>query len=177
MRYIQQVLTSELVGAEIGVYRGFNAFEMLHNMNIKTLYLVDPYKGYMGKDGIEYPDGVSDVQGDKTKIPTMKTAKKEAHKLIDRENKKVVWIEKDSVEALKEIPNNLDFVYIDANHNYEYIKADIENYYKKVRKGGVLGGHDYNDDRHPGVRKAVNEFLIKTGYKLVQQLQDWAIIK
>jgi len=176
-KYIQSIMNPGLVGVEIGVYRGFNAFEILHNMNIKKLYLIDSYKGYMGKDGIEYPDGESDVPGDNEKIPSMESAKKEAHKLINKNYKKnVVWIEKTSDEALAEIPDNLDFVYIDGNHNYEYVKADIENYVKKVRKGGILGGHDYIDNRHPGVKQAVNEFLAKNPkYKLVQQLQDWAI--
>ena len=38
---------------------------------------------------------------------------------------------------------SLDFVYIDANHSYDYVKEDIELWYPKVKSGGYLLGHDY----------------------------------
>lgn len=37
----------------------------------------------------------------------------------------------------------VDFVWIDANHEYEAVKADIEVWLPKVRAGGVIAGHDY----------------------------------
>lgn len=61
---------------------------------------------------------------------------------------------------------SLDFVFIDANHEYEHVKADIEAWLPKVRPGGVLCGHDYSDGPlpggdgevwFPGVKKAVDE--------------------
>ena len=36
-----------------------------------------------------------------------------------------------------------DAIYIDANHTYEAAKQDIELWYPKVRKGGMICGHDY----------------------------------
>jgi hypothetical protein len=39
--------------------------------------------------------------------------------------------------------NSLDFVYIDANHSYEFVKEDINLWYPKVKKGGWVMGHDY----------------------------------
>ena len=55
--------------------------------------------------------------------------------------------------------NILDFVYIDANHEYEYIKHDLVLWYPKVHSGGVFAGHDYYSTiTWPGVQKAVNEF-------------------
>ena len=38
---------------------------------------------------------------------------------------------------------SLDFVYIDANHAYDWVVQDIELWYPKVKKGGILWGHDY----------------------------------
>ncbi len=50
---------------------------------------------------------------------------------------------------------SLDLVFIDANHSYEGIKADIENFLPKIRHGGHIGGHDYTEA--PGVLQAVDE--------------------
>lgn len=53
--------------------------------------------------------------------------------------------------------NSLDFIFIDAAHDYESVKKDINAWYPKVKKEGIIGGHDYTwcDD----VRRAVNEFF------------------
>jgi hypothetical protein len=53
---------------------------------------------------------------------------------------------------------SLDAVFIDADHSYEAVKLDIQNWMPKVRRGGILAGHDYNS-AWPGVIKAVNEIL------------------
>jgi len=49
-----------------------------------------------------------------------------------------------SVEAAKLFEDGyFDFVYIDANHVYKEVIADLEAWYPKIRKGGMLAGHDY----------------------------------
>lgn len=50
----------------------------------------------------------------------------------------------------------LDFVFVDANHTYEYVKADIENYKPLMKPGGVLAGHDIYFE---SVRRAVDELI------------------
>lgn len=54
--------------------------------------------------------------------------------------------------------DSLDFVFIDANHDYEPVKADIAAWKPKIRKGGVLAGHDYKNG-WKGVDYAVKESL------------------
>jgi cephalosporin hydroxylase len=52
-------------------------------------------------------------------------------------------VDKCSVEAAKLYEDaSLDFVFIDACHKYEFIKADIEAWSPKVKAGGILSGHD-----------------------------------
>ena len=57
--------------------------------------------------------------------------------------------------------NSLDFVFIDASHEYEDVKNDILAWLPKVKRGGILAGHDYyvNQDWFSGVKKAVNEIF------------------
>ena len=59
---------------------------------------------------------------------------------------------------------SLDFVFIDAAHDYDSVKEDIEYWSTKVRKGGIVSGHDYNNGLHGqprGVKRAVNEWVRK----------------
>jgi predicted O-methyltransferase YrrM len=80
----------------------------------------------------------------------------------------------DSNEAHKFIDNeSVIFLFIDAGHTYEQVKEDLINYIPKVKKGGIICGHDYEsttynekyinedyvDGKHHGVIKAVNEII------------------
>ena len=51
---------------------------------------------------------------------------------------------------------SLDFVFIDAEHSYESVLADIKCWEPKVKSGGIIGGHDY--PTWDGVTRAVNEY-------------------
>lgn len=51
-----------------------------------------------------------------------------------------------------------DFVFIDAAHDYESVKADIQAWIPKVKPGCVLAGHDYCD-AWPGVKQSVDELI------------------
>lgn len=66
-------------------------------------------------------------------------------------------------DAAAEILNEdmFDFVYIDGLHTYDGVKTDIINYLPKVKKGGVIGGHDYSNviPHLVGVYEAVNEMF------------------
>lgn len=45
-----------------------------------------------------------------------------------------------------EIPNDLDFLFIDGGHTYEQVATDVRNYASKVKKGGLVAMHDYYGD-------------------------------
>jgi len=69
-----------------------------------------------------------------------------------------------------------DFVYIDAGHNYEDVCKDIDAWMPKIKKGGILSGHDYwLDMQNPGVVKAVDE-KIKDLNILPEQAVWWTKI-
>lgn len=67
-----------------------------------------------------------------------------------------------SVEAARLLrPNRFDAVFLDADHTYESVKADLEAWWPRVRDGGILCGHDYCTGRRAlaGVKKAVDELF------------------
>jgi hypothetical protein len=53
--------------------------------------------------------------------------------------------------------NSLDFVFIDAAHDYDSVTKDIRAWFPKLKKAGVIAGHDYEC---PDVRKAVTQFFM-----------------
>ena len=68
-------------------------------------------------------------------------------------------IKKFSVDAAKDFENeSLDFVYIDGNHEFDDVMRDIIEWTPKIKKGGIVSGHDY--DSMPGcyVRDAVDVY-------------------
>jgi predicted O-methyltransferase YrrM len=62
-----------------------------------------------------------------------------------------------SHEVADQLPDNFaDIVFIDADHSYDAVKKDIVKYTPKLKKNGLLTGHDID---YPGVNKAVNEMI------------------
>ena len=73
-----------------------------------------------------------------------------------------------SLDVVGEFPDEFfDFIYIDADHTYEGVKRDLEDWYPKMKKGGVFCGHDYVNKVAKlragylrfGVAQAVDEFV------------------
>ena len=63
----------------------------------------------------------------------------------------------DSLEAAAQFQNgSLDFIMIDASHDYDNVKKDIQAWLPKVKEGGLFAGDDYD---WPGVSKAVSELI------------------
>jgi len=137
-------------GAEVGVYVGYYSRVLLDTIPNLELASIDSWK--------------------------LKTWRERAYPLARKtlsHYKGSTLIKGVSVEVAKEFPDeSLDFVFIDADHSYEAVKADIEAWTPKVRKGGVVSGHDYFESRGGiGVIPAVDEYVKEHGYKL--KLTEW----
>jgi len=174
VRLLWGLHTKDLVGAEMGVFQGDLSYDILQYLPIKKLYLVDPY--------LEY----SEQQEDK-KWLTLNSNPKEAEQIKQMAAKRlsgfknIEWIYKLSVDAAKDIPDNsLNFVYLDGNHEYDFIKNDIEIWTAKVKPGWLVAGHDGN---LPSVYQALEEYIklhpvhIYQGLGAGNHAPDWWFIK
>jgi predicted O-methyltransferase YrrM len=73
--------------------------------------------------------------------------------------------------------NSLDFVFLDASHDYDNVKLDVMCWYPKVKQGGILAGHDYISE-WPDVIRAVDEFILKNNYSLeINSEHCWGFTK
>jgi len=150
----------KIIAAEIGVFFGYNARDINRSLNLTRFYLIDPYEKYK-----EYKDDVSYF--------LLAKAKKKAHKINKSEN--IIWLEYFSEKAIKRINEEVDFIYIDGNHSYEYVKKDIELYWNILKKGGIIAGHDIQGLE---VSKAVLEFANENKLEVhFGDRRDWWIVK
>lgn len=140
-------LPTGLACAELGVFVGDFARDILRIMHPRKLYLVDTFAGHATS---------GDQDGNRLKtfyMPMVETMLRTTYR-----NDVIVMIERsESAEWLRSVPVGwLDFVYIDTTHSYEQTSAELTAARMAVRRGGWIAGHDYSP-RFPGVIQAVEE--------------------
>ena len=146
------------VGAEIGVWKG-RFTEKFCRIGLK-IYAIDKWEPYWigaKKDG--WLEDTQKVQDGFYKIAQWR---------LEGRNLDCTIVKKFSMEAIKDFKDNsLDFVYIDGNHAFKYIAQDVCEWSKKVRKGGVVSGHDYiiTDDWNCHVKQVVDAYVNVFGIK------------
>ncbi len=159
-----------LIGAEIGVNDGITSQNLLHYLDIKNLYLIDPWIPY----GLDNPSAGTTCITD---------AEAQAHYQTTLQRcqfagEKVIICRAFSQQAAETIPDKeLDFVFIDGDHSYEEVKKDLNLWWPKVKIGGIFSGHDFS---HGDVNKALVEFANK--YNILRAISVtindmWYIIK
>ena len=155
-RFLNSHFNVPIVGAEIGVFHGANALYMFEHLDMAKLYLVDPWMDENNMQG--YTEGAT-----VNKFPIA------VESLKDYWNK-CLFMRMTSVEASELVNEKLDLVYIDGNHEKEFVYEDIIVWERKIRKGGIIAGHDWVS--HPSVKEAVLEYVKLAG---VENLctSDW----
>jgi len=140
-------------GVEIGVRFGEYSEHLLHYWICKKLYSIDPWV-YIE----DHSDGSNVSNEEQEKIY------EKAKKTLGQYGSRSDIIRDFSISASKRFKNqSLDFVYIDARHDYKHALEDINLWLPKVRIGGILAGHDFLEGTWAnttfGVKKAVLELF------------------
>ena len=149
-------------GAEVGVCDGTYSLILCQTIPGIKMYGIDPYiaykryRDYRRQSSLEH---AFDHAKEKLKgYPTYE------------------FIVKTSMEAVLQFKDeSLDFVFIDGNHDYSFVRDDIREWHKKVRKGGIVSGHDFYvfPSGNDGVPKAVVEYTSANHINL--QLTEWDV--
>lgn len=142
------VLFKELgftLGCEIGVNRGINAKRMLNAIPDLKLHLVDSW-----------------AKRDKLR---------ETHNRLEKFVPQIVTAEMLSMDAVRYYNDEFfDFVYIDADHAFDFVMQDIIEWSKKVKPGGIVSGHDYYKSKREGVAEAVK------AYTSAHRIRPWFVL-
>lgn len=153
-----QILYSNMVNSfpsgslfvEIGAWKGRSAVYMAEKIiesgkNIK-FYTIDPFDGAGG----DY-DSDLDVKN--------KTLLERYKKNIDPVKSYIETIVGFSYDAINNFEDgSIDFLFIDGDHRYPSVKKDLQMWFPKIKEGGIIAGHDYNEPSC-GVKQAVDEFF------------------
>lgn len=150
MRFPLKKIKQNDVCAEIGVWQG-EFSDLILSMNPLKLFLIDPwqhqdYKGRLYNAPQLIMDRIYDNVKNKFK-----------------NNPKVQILRNFSTEVYFE-NSFFDWVYIDGNHSYSNVVADLDFYFPLIKSGGYLCGDDYGwSDKYAdgGPKRAVDEFIKK----------------
>lgn len=130
------------VGIEIGTDQGTTTEYLLRSIPDLTLYGVDDY---------------TENRTENIQNLTYQMYMDKVKNYSDRH----IHIRKTSDDALNEFKDeSMDFIFVDGDHRYFQVLKDCQNYYSKVKKGGIFCGHDWS---LPDVNKAVVEFALSIG--------------
>jgi len=138
-------------GAEIGVGKGLNSQSWCQQMPDLRLICIDPYTP---TEFYSFSQRRHDSYFE------------QAQKNLAGYN--VTFMRQFSIDAVKEFKDGeLDFVYIDAAHDFDNAMIDVIHWAPKVRAGGIVAGHDYFYWPGFNVIGAVN------AYTLAHRINPW----
>jgi hypothetical protein len=145
---VSGLLVNPTRGAELGAHAGKFTQKLLAAHLQLSMSAVDTWAVTPGYESYDFP-----------------TIRAQFDQRIERFRKRVRVLQMETVAAAELVTDaSLDFVFIDADHSYEGVAADIDAWRSKVKPGGILCGHDYGHSRFPGVQRAVDErFAVQTG--------------
>ena len=167
--FLLELLPKNSIGVEIGVHLGDFSEKILQIVQPKEFHLIDPWK-----------HETSDIYGEALYGGRAREGQAE----MDRRyanvcarfaepigQNKVKVHRSYSTDVLGQFPDDyFDWIYIDGNHLYEYVKKDLELSFRKTKTGGFVAGDDYADAGwwEDGVKKAVDEYAKNPSARLVE---------
>ena len=87
--------------------------------------------------------------------------------LLKKFEKNIHLIQGNSNKVLKKIDmSKIDYVFLDGGHEYNTVKNDLENCIEVIKKGGTVLCDDYNLGSAPGVKRAIDEYVLKNKFNI-----------
>jgi hypothetical protein len=177
---VVKLIPSNPICVELGVEKGYFSQMVLKFLNPNKYYLIDPWEiGYDKKADKTYDSSLNH-------LPTAYSTENDYQQILNTfyseiKNNQIIVRPDYSYNVVDDFKDNyFDFIYIDSCHLYESVKSDLNIFLPKLKKGGVMAGHDYFVYSNFGVIEAVDEFCNDQGFEMVifnNNGFDWALIK
>ena len=154
------------VGAEIGVFRGHFSEPLGRILQPRVLYLVDPWT----KLGETFGWGEDSAYTGYGKLTTRYAYLDTLRRVRDLKDVEVRAIEAYAGEFIARLEEQLDWVYLDASHDYQSTLNELKMIDDVLVQDGVILGDDWQPARnhiHHGVFRAVHEFIRTRRYEIV----------
>jgi len=186
---LKKYLPSNPICLEIGTEKGQHSKMIYNTFEPEKLYLVDPWEEGSDKNSTQthYNIRVPSHDGKGGDKPLLTAYSNNSmleglrsHFKEEEKAERIIFKKAYSYDAVSDFPDNyFDYIFIDATHLYASVKADLENYLPKLKKNGLMCGHDYTVNPAFSVIQAVDEFVENTDFKwLAINLEfgnDWAL--
>jgi hypothetical protein len=165
-------------GIEVGVRKGDFSEWLLEIWTGERLISIDPWQA----DAPERYVDISNVTQDEHDWNYEETRRR----LARFGGRSEIWRSTGEDAAPSFPPECLDFVYLDARHDEASVLADLECWWPRIRRGGIMSGHDYLDGVLPegdfGVRSAVDAFFGRLALEVRATMDDeawpsWIVVK
>jgi hypothetical protein len=167
-KFMLESLPQNSVCAEVGVHLGDFSAVILQTLNPKELHLIDPWKH---EDSDAYKQAWYGGVAQKGQLEMDGRYQSALRRFAPEISAGRVKVHRDfSGNALQKFPDEyFDWIYIDGNHLYEFIREDLRISFAKTKRGGFIAGDDYGEEGwwRGGVTKAVDEFLKEKPVRLV----------
>ena len=142
---------------EIGVWKGHSISHLAkrlqdHDRKDVQLYAVDLFDETPSIDGIDFEGDILERNQNKIYKIYQTNVERAGVRDMIKDLKGYSW---EVANQFKD--NSVDFAFIDAAHDYESVKKDILAWLPKIKEGGIIAGHDYQNPGFPGVERAVKE--------------------
>ena len=142
---------------EIGSWKGKSTVLLQLSNEKADIYAIDPHKG-----SHEHKELFGKVD---TYAEFMSNIK------LHCNPEKIKVLRKFSREAALDVPDGIDFLWIDGSHDYKDVRSDFELYFPKLKPGGWVAMHDY---KWQGVKKFTWEILANSSLEIgrVRRVED-----
>jgi hypothetical protein len=153
---------SPVFGAELGVWQGQLSAALLESFPQLHLLMVDRWMPYE-----------TSRLGKRTDREGFLFCMSQAMRSTDQWSDRRLLLAADTTSALRLVPDgSLDFVFVDADHVYEAVLTDLNNWWPKLRKHegrtkGLMCGHDYCSGRWAQTKRAIDTFAASVGGRII----------
>ncbi len=160
--HVVDKISDNTVGIELGVWQGTSSEKFVKktkHLHLVDAWAIEPYKNSKEHGDYEtYLTRYAELVGSSNPADFQKYYDKIYENVKEKfKNNNVTIHRMSTTEFFKKFNESVDWIYVDAAHDFEGCYQDLSSSLKVIKSGGKIYGDDYNN--RPGVKLAVDTFV------------------